>query len=133
MLNRRLGLAQPLPSRAMSTQARLTLFQTLSALPAPQFEQLRFALNPSPVMGDYGTYALADPLLQQALDLHQKLIGDEHEDIAARLDRAARSHELQERYSEAKPLYLQALELHQQLLSNEHPDMALTLNNLAAL
>ncbi|PSN77286.1 tetratricopeptide repeat protein, partial [filamentous cyanobacterium CCP4] len=27
---------------------RLTLFQTLSALPAPQFEQLRFTLNPPP-------------------------------------------------------------------------------------
>jgi tetratricopeptide (TPR) repeat protein len=32
----------------MSSQRRLTLFQTLSALPAPQFEQLRFALNPPP-------------------------------------------------------------------------------------
>ncbi|MBE9140191.1 hypothetical protein IQ254_23830, partial [Nodosilinea sp. LEGE 07088] len=28
------------------SQSRLTLFQTLSALPPPQFEQLRFALDP---------------------------------------------------------------------------------------
>jgi len=32
----------------MSTPSRLILFQTLSALPAPQFEQLRFTLNPPP-------------------------------------------------------------------------------------
>ena len=32
----------------MSSRFRLTLFRTLSALPAPQFEELRFALNPPP-------------------------------------------------------------------------------------
>ncbi|HSM83435.1 MAG TPA: ATP-binding protein, partial [Nodosilinea sp.] len=32
----------------MSLLARSSLFQTLSALPPPQFEQLRFALNPPP-------------------------------------------------------------------------------------
>ncbi|MBE9108587.1 tetratricopeptide repeat protein [Nodosilinea sp. LEGE 07298] len=32
----------------MSSQRRLKLFQTLSALPASQFEQLRFTLNPPP-------------------------------------------------------------------------------------
>ncbi|MFQ4139848.1 tetratricopeptide repeat protein [Nodosilinea sp. PGN35] len=32
----------------MSSQRRLTLFQTLSALPAPQFEELKFVLNPPP-------------------------------------------------------------------------------------
>jgi tetratricopeptide (TPR) repeat protein len=32
----------------MSAPSRLLLFQTLSALPAPQFEQLRFTLNPPP-------------------------------------------------------------------------------------
>lgn len=38
----------PLSLCPMSSQARSLLFQTLSALPPSQFEQLRFALNPPP-------------------------------------------------------------------------------------
>jgi tetratricopeptide (TPR) repeat protein len=41
----------------MSLQARSSLFQTLSALPPPQFEQLRFALNPPPGLVPEGVAA----------------------------------------------------------------------------
>ena len=88
-------------------------------------------------MGAYllerGQYALADPLLQKALELRRSLLGDEHEDIADSLDRAARSHELQGRYGEAEPLYQEALAMRKRLLGEEHPDVAQSLNNLAAL
>ncbi|MBD2425979.1 tetratricopeptide repeat protein [Phormidium sp. FACHB-1136] len=80
-----------------------------------------------------GEYALADPLLQKALDLRRNLLGDEHEDIADSLNSAARSHELQGRYSEAEPLYQQALAMYQRLFGDEHPDVATSLNNLAVL
>ena len=41
----------------MSLQARSSLFQILSALPPPQFEQLRFALNPPPGLVPEGVAA----------------------------------------------------------------------------
>ena len=89
------------------------------------------------VMGDYllerGEYALADPLLRKALDLRRNLLGDEHEDTAASLDRAARTHELQGRYGEAEPLYQDALAMRKRLLGDEHPSVAQSLNNLAVL
>jgi tetratricopeptide (TPR) repeat protein len=89
------------------------------------------------VMGAYllekGQYALAAPLLQKALDLRRNLLGDEHEDIAASLDQAARIHELQGRYGEAEPLYQDALAMRKRLLGDEHPEVASSLNNLAVL
>ncbi len=88
-------------------------------------------------MGSYllerGQYALAEPLLQTALDLRRNLLGDEHEDIAASLDRAARTHELQGHYGEAEPLFQDALAMYQRLWRDEHPSVATSLNNLAAL
>ncbi|MEM6839627.1 MAG: tetratricopeptide repeat protein [Cyanobacteria bacterium P01_C01_bin.120] len=80
-----------------------------------------------------GQYALADPLLQQALKLRQRQLREEHEDIAASLDRMARSHQLQGRYGEAEPLYQEALALYKSLLGKAHPDVANSLNNLAVL
>ena len=89
------------------------------------------------VMGAYllerGQYVLADPLLQTALDLRRNLLGDEHEDIAASLDQAARLYYYQGRYGEAEPLYQDALAMYKRLLGDEHPDVASSLNNLALL
>jgi len=88
-------------------------------------------------MGAYllerGQYSLADPLLQKALELRRRLLGDEHEDIAASLDRTARSHKLQGRYGEAEPLFQDALAMKKRLLGDEHPYVATSLNNLALL
>ena len=89
------------------------------------------------VMGAYllerGQYALAEPLLQKALDLRRNLLGDEHEDIAASLDQAASLYYYQGRYGEAEPLYQDALAMRKRLLGDEHPDVAQSLNNLATL
>ena len=89
------------------------------------------------VMGAYllarGQYALADLLLQKALDLRRNLLGDEHEDIAASLDQAAGLYYYQGRYGEAEPLCQDALAMRKRLLGDEHPDVATSLNNLASL
>ncbi|MBW4482045.1 MAG: tetratricopeptide repeat protein [Tildeniella torsiva UHER 1998/13D] len=80
-----------------------------------------------------GQYVLAEPLLQRALDLRRNLLGDEHEDIAASLDKSARTHQLQGRYGEAEPLYQLTLTMKKRLLGDEHPSVARSLNNLALL
>ncbi len=89
------------------------------------------------VMGAYllerGQYALADPLLQKALDLRRNLLGDEHEDIGDSLNYCARFYQLQGCYHEAEPLYQEALAMYKRLLGDEHPYIATSLNNLASL
>ncbi|MBD2102058.1 FxSxx-COOH system tetratricopeptide repeat protein, partial [Leptolyngbya sp. FACHB-261] len=78
-------------------------------------------------------YTEAEPLLAQALELRQRLLGQDHPDVATSLNNLALLYDSQGRYSEAEPLYLQALELRQRLLGQDHPDVATSLNNLALL
>ena len=88
-------------------------------------------------MGAYllerGQYALADPLLQKALELRRSLLENEHEDIASSLALLAYSCRLTGRYGEAEPLYQEALAMRKRLLGDEHPDVACSLNNLGVL
>jgi tetratricopeptide (TPR) repeat protein len=65
--------------------------------------------------------------------LRQKLLGDEHPDVATSFNNLAALYRSQGRYSEAEPLYQQALALRQKLLGDEHPDVATSFNNLAGL
>ncbi|MBE9113584.1 tetratricopeptide repeat protein, partial [Nodosilinea sp. LEGE 07298] len=89
------------------------------------------------VMGGYllerGQYALAEPLLQKALDLRRNLLGNEHEDIAASLGSLGQLENDQGRYEEAEPLYQMALIMRKRLLGDEHLDVASSLNSLASL
>jgi tetratricopeptide (TPR) repeat protein len=80
-----------------------------------------------------GWYAEAEPLYQKALELRQRLLGEEHPAVAQSLNNLANLYYSQERYAQAEPLYQQALELKKRLLGEEHPDIATSLNNLALL
>jgi tetratricopeptide (TPR) repeat protein len=65
--------------------------------------------------------------------LKQRLLGENHPDVALSLNNLANLYNSQGRYVEAEPLHLQALELRKQLLGKNHPDVAYSLNNLAEL
>ena len=80
-----------------------------------------------------GQYALADPLLRQALKLRQNLLGEEHEDIANSFDGLGQLNYYQGGYGKAEPLFQEALALRKRLLGEAHPAVATSLNNLAAL
>jgi tetratricopeptide (TPR) repeat protein len=69
-----------------------------------------------------GLYALAEPMYLQALELRQRLLGENHPDLATSLNNLALLYKSQGRYTEAEPLYLQALELRQRLLGENHPN-----------
>ena len=83
--------------------------------------------------GGQGLYKLAEPWLEQCLEVSQHRLGENHPDVAASLNNLALLYYNQGRYSEAEPLYLQALDLRKQLLGEHHPDVATSLNNLALL
>jgi len=80
-----------------------------------------------------GRYEEAEPLYEQALELSQRLLGENHPDVATSLNNLAYLYSSQGRYEEAEPLYEQALELRQRNLGENHPDVARSLNNLAGL
>ena len=75
----------------------------------------------------------AEPLLQNALAMRKKLLGDEHPSVATSLNDLATLYEKKGLYSEAEPLFQEALTMRKRLLGNEHYDIAQSLNNLAGL
>ncbi|MBR8840667.1 MAG: tetratricopeptide repeat protein [Stigonema ocellatum SAG 48.90 = DSM 106950] len=80
-----------------------------------------------------GRYSEAEPLYKKALELYQRLLGEEHPSVATSYNNLAKLYESQGRISEAEPLLKKALELWQRLLREEHPLVVTSYNNLAAL
>ncbi|MEM9214732.1 MAG: FxSxx-COOH system tetratricopeptide repeat protein [Cyanobacteria bacterium P01_F01_bin.150] len=80
-----------------------------------------------------GQYGTAEPLFQDALTIRQRILDDEHPDIAESLNNLAKVYRSQGRYSDAEPLYCEALAMRKRLFGEEHPDVAQSLNNLAEL
>ena len=80
-----------------------------------------------------GKYNEAEPLYQQALALRQKLLGDDHPDVASSLNNLAGLYKSQGRYNEAEPLYQQALNILEQRLGVNHPHTIIVRGNLEYL
>ncbi|HEY0432133.1 MAG TPA: tetratricopeptide repeat protein, partial [Pyrinomonadaceae bacterium] len=76
-------------------------------------------------------YEEAEPLLEQALELEQKILGPEHPDVALSMNNLAMLYFSQGRYDDAEPLLLHSLELYQKAFGEEHSNVAMGLNNLA--
>ncbi|MBD2675739.1 tetratricopeptide repeat protein, partial [Aphanizomenon flos-aquae FACHB-1416] len=78
-------------------------------------------------------YKEAEPLYQQALALRQKLLGDDHPDVATSLNNLALLYYSQGKYKEAEPLYQQALNILEQRLGVDHPRTIIVRGNLEYL
>ncbi|MFO0141735.1 MAG: tetratricopeptide repeat protein, partial [Aphanizomenon sp.] len=75
----------------------------------------------------------AEPLYQQALALRQKLLGDDHPDVAQSLNNLAGLYHSQGKYNEAEPLYEQALNICEQRLGVDHPNTITVRDNFELL
>ena len=80
-----------------------------------------------------GQYADAQPPLEHALALREKVLGPEHADVSASLNNLAALYHTLGRYADAEPRYQRALAIGEKVFGPEHPDVATTLNNLAEL
>ena len=80
-----------------------------------------------------GQYAEAEPLYQQAMEIHRTALGERHPDYATSLNNLAELYRAMGRHAEAEPLYQQAMEIRRTALGERHPDYATSLNNLAGL
>ena len=73
------------------------------------------------------------PLVQEALDIRERILGPYHRDVAAALNRLAIINAIKGEYAKAEQLYQRALLAFEKALNPEHPEVASTLNNLAIL
>ncbi|OUL28003.1 tetratricopeptide repeat protein [Nostoc sp. RF31YmG] len=78
-------------------------------------------------------YSEAEPLYQTALSLRQRLLGQEHPDVATSYNNLAALYDSQGRYSEAEPLYQKALEIAKRSLGVNHPNTITFRENLQLL
>ena len=79
-----------------------------------------------------GRYKEAQPLLNKALALRRKVLGEEHPATATSYLNVAYNLNAQGKYAEADPLYRKALAIFRKVLGEEHPATATSYNNLAS-
>ncbi|WP_292761209.1 tetratricopeptide repeat protein, partial [Nostoc sp. NOS(2021)] len=77
-----------------------------------------------------GRYSEAEPLYKKALELRQRLLGEEHPDVASSYNNLAGLYHSQGRYSDAEPLYKKALSIAELSLGIDHPSTATIRKNL---
>jgi tetratricopeptide (TPR) repeat protein len=82
---------------------------------------------------DIRDYAKAEALYLEALEISQKVLGQEHPYIATILNNLAFVYHSQGEDAKAEPLSRDALEISQKVLGPEHPDTASDLEGLALL
>jgi CHAT domain-containing protein/tetratricopeptide (TPR) repeat protein len=80
-----------------------------------------------------GSYAAAEPLLREVLEIRRETLGEQHPDYATTLNDLADLHKKMGAYTAAEPLLRQALEIRRETCGQQHPDYATTLNSLANL
>jgi len=78
-------------------------------------------------------YEQAEPLLQRALAIRERVLGADHPDTANSLNNVATLYQNQGRYNEAEPLFQRALSILEQVFGAEDPHTTASLNNLALL
>jgi CHAT domain-containing protein/Tfp pilus assembly protein PilF len=80
-----------------------------------------------------GKYGDALPLAERALEIRERLLGNEHRDVAAAITNLAGVYSGRGEYVKAESLVRRALEIREKALGKDHPDTAQSINNLAAL
>jgi tetratricopeptide (TPR) repeat protein len=78
-------------------------------------------------------FAKAEPLLQEALRVRQKVLGPQHPGTATGLDNLASLYMCMYEYAKAEPLFQEVLRIRRKVLGPEHPDTVTSLRNLAWL
>ncbi len=78
-----------------------------------------------------GRYAEAQTLLQKALEIRRRVLGEDHPATATSLNNVAYNFADQGKAAEAQTLLQKALEIRRRVLGEDHPDTAASYNNMA--
>ncbi|MCP3959037.1 MAG: serine/threonine protein kinase [bacterium] len=95
--------------------------------------QSRLMLTMGRVYRKLGSYEQARDLLEEALEIRRRELGEDHLETAVCLDLLASLYHDQGDYEGAEPLYRRALEIREISLGPDHQHVAASLNNLAFL
>jgi tetratricopeptide (TPR) repeat protein len=105
--------------------------------PPQEHGQLKAAAFLGSAIGAYfsriARYAEAQPLLERALAIREKVLGPGHPDTATSLENLALLFQDKDDFAAARPLLERALAIREKVLGPEHPDTAYSLNNLVWL
>ena len=78
-------------------------------------------------------YAMAEPLYDEALSIHRRVLGVDHPDTATGLNNLAALYRAQGRYAEAAQMYKEAVEIMERVLGAEHPNTKVVRENYEEL
>ena len=78
-------------------------------------------------------YAQAEPLSRRALDIIERVLGQDHPDTATSLNNLAYILKQKGDLSESELLYRRAMDVRERVLGSDHPETAAVLDNLASL
>ncbi|HYL26877.1 MAG TPA: tetratricopeptide repeat protein [Candidatus Nitrosotalea sp.] len=78
-----------------------------------------------------GEYDQAEPLLDRALAIVERVLGPEDVAVADALENLGILYDRRGRYEEEVPLHLRVVTIREKALGSNHPDVATSLNNLA--
>jgi len=118
----------------VSAEWRLKTMRRLAPMPHDDrvaYESAKTVYEQAETLDAQGKYAQAQPLYEKALEIHRRLLTDDHPDTAAGYNDVAYNLKAQGKYAQAQPLYEKALEIHRRLLTDEHPETVIGYNNVA--
>jgi CHAT domain-containing protein/Tfp pilus assembly protein PilF len=99
----------------------------------PALREARRQYQEALKLRDAGRYDEAIPLFERVLGTREKILGQDHRDIADALNGLGVLYYYKGEYVRAEPLCQRALTIREKALGPEHPDVAASLNNLALL
>lgn len=85
------------------------------------------------IIRDQRKYKEAANLLNEALAIRERTLGENHQAVAATLNNLAVLYGKRGKFKEAEPLCKRALEIREKVFGHDHPDVAKQLNNLALI
>ena len=87
--------------------------------------------NKAEVLKGQGKHGQAEPLLEKALEICRRLLGEDNPDTALSYNNLAWNLNAQAKYRAAQPVFEKALEIRRRLLGDDHPDTAASYGSLA--
>jgi tetratricopeptide (TPR) repeat protein len=82
---------------------------------------------------DEGKYAQAQPLYERVLEIHRRLVTDDHPNTATAYNNLAVNLDAQGKYDQALPLFEKAREIYRRVLTDNHPDTVASYVNVARI
>jgi CHAT domain-containing protein/DNA-binding SARP family transcriptional activator len=80
-----------------------------------------------------GQVAEAIPLAQQVLEVRERILGNDHSEVAVALSTLGLLYQAQVDYAAAEPLFQRSLSIYEAVLGLDHPYVAISLSNLAGV